>query len=256
MRKFKLYFIFALLSCFITNVKGNYKVNECINDDLQAFQTSNTSDESKRTIAEQKDTLCNVTFNIHFVDYSKYFDTVRVFVSGATADGLNGIGNHNPWPVPLEDLSFELFDDNEDLIYTITVPNVSPGDYKYKYGLISTEPGTLPNWNYPLPPQFDTLVFTVVDQDVTIYDMCPYNGIADNKTLSDFDIYPNPTRGKVTIRINNNCELTITNIVGQVILKRTAGKNEKVDLSNQMQGVYLITAKTNKAIKTKRLIIE
>ena len=250
MRKFTFLFIMAFFTVFF--VKGqilhieNHELNSIenhLNFDISIIASNVTIEE-----------LHNVTFNIHLSPVNVDFDTIRVFVSGATAVGTDGIGNNSPWPVPLENLDMELLDVSGDTIYTLTIPNVTPGDYQYKYGYVSTTE-TFPNWNNPLP-LYDTLSFTIIDQDVTIDDTWLVIGVEETGLLSGFKVYPNPTSGVITISTENKCQLTVTNAIGQVVLNRVVNNNEKLDLSNQTHGLYFITAKTNTERKSFRLIIE
>jgi hypothetical protein len=211
----------------------------------------------QESIHTKNDNSYSVTFNLVNLDFLNVdIDTLRVLVSGANANGTSGIGNHEPWPIPLEDVDLELFDIDGDMTYTLTLENVLPGDYKYKYGIVSANNGTVPNWNFPVPNFGDTLVFTLVDQNITMYDVLPPNSIEGVDNILDFNIYPNPSNGVFTIDIDKPCELTITNMAGKVIMKRKVNNNDIIDLSNQGQGLYSITAKTNGKTKTLLMVLQ
>jgi hypothetical protein len=193
----------------------------------------------------------SITFNLNMSNADFNPDTDRVWVSGAKADGSAGIGGYGIWPWPQSELDFELLDPDGDLTYTLTVDYVDPGEYVYRYGY--TIPGP-PNWNNPFPED-DSLSFTIVDQDEVVDDMWNV-GVENTNVLSDFNIYPNPTNGIVTVGTNEQVEVTVTNAIGKVILNKVVGNNETLDLSSQTQGLYFISAKTNDAVKTLRLIVE
>ena len=197
--------------------------------------------------------LYHVTFNIDMTNAPiGEFDPEahRLWITGATADGTGGIGNFDPWPnthIP----ALELMDDDSDMTYTVTIIDVYPNDYEYRYVVTQTTPFVVSKF----PAEGEApLTFTVADQHITIDDA--WVGVDDVSSLSDFTIYPNPTKGVVTIATQNQCEVTVMNAVGQVVLNRVVNNNETLDLSNQTQGVYFVTAKTNDATKTLRLVVE
>jgi hypothetical protein len=194
--------------------------------------------------------LYHVTFNLDVSAADFDPETDLLWISGATADGTGGIAEFAPWPNAQSNPNLKLLDDDGDMIYTVTLIDVYPGDYKYKYFVTEGIPVVVAQY----PAEGDTLSFTVVDQHITLDDA--WVGLNEVNSLSDFTIYPNPSNGVVTIGTENQCEVTVTNAVGQVIEKRMVNNNETLDLSNQTQGLYFITAKTNDAVKTLRLVIE
>ena len=193
------------------------------------------------------------TFNLDVSDTDAAdFDpaTDLLWLSGAKADGSAGISTFPVWVPAQSSAALKLTDDDSDLIYTVTVNNIDPDNYQYKYFVTEGIPVVVAQ--YPLE---DTLTFIIADQDITQDDVWEGSGLNDN-TLSGFSIYPNPSNGVVTISTENQCQVTVTNAIGQVVVNRVVNNNEKLDLSNQTQGLYFITAKTNTETKTLRLIIE
>lgn len=63
-----------------------------------------------------------------------------------------------------------------------------------------------------------------------------------------FAVYPNPTNGLVTLQfegLQDNVDVTITNIVGQVVYQQSYGQTDKIDLNiNSDAGIYFIEFKT------------
>jgi len=79
-----------------------------------------------------------------------------------------------------------------------------------------------------------------------------------NDTYNTNILYPNPVNNKIYFNnnyfCNNNIEYTISNING-VIVKRYLGKKSSFNI-NLPAGVYIFTAKNNKKIFTKKIIIQ
>lgn len=188
-------------------------------------------------------TMHSVTLNLDATVASIDPITQSVYVSGATADDMDGIGMYAPWPVP-GDTEGIMMTAAED-IYTTTIMYVVPGDYKYKYHITD---GTTTS-NFPGTP----LDFTVVDADISISDT--WVGLNDAKQLN-FNLYPNPTNGYTKVSVNGVGEIIVTNMIGQTIMTAPINSNYNLDLSNQISGLYFVTAKTNNGIATLRLIIE
>ena len=63
-------------------------------------------------------------------------------------------------------------------------------------------------------------------------------------SVSEFDeinanIYPNPSAGVFTIKGADNATIMVTDIYGKVI--KTVSNTNQVDLSNQANGIYMVT---------------
>ena len=83
-------------------------------------------------------------------------------------------------------------------------------------------------------------------------------GLTDIDFNIDMKIYPNPTKGNITITSSytNPVYIRIVNSLGQIILKETASINNKtIDLSVFESGNYLITISAEGKQSTKSIII-
>lgn len=70
---------------------------------------------------------------------------------------------------------------------------------------------------------------------------------------TDFIIYPNPSNGKLSLTNNKPCQLTITNTLGQVIVKQSIPSFANIQLPTLPNGIYYITSSLNNT--SKKLII-
>ena len=74
-------------------------------------------------------------------------------------------------------------------------------------------------------------------------------------------VYPNPSRGMVQVAIQAEnsleVELSVCNLLGQEIHRKSYFLSEPIqlNLSNQMDGVYLIQVKLGTSILTKKVIL-
>lgn len=72
-------------------------------------------------------------------------------------------------------------------------------------------------------------------------------------SISDINIYPNPTSGIVYIRDELIKEVEVLNIHGKVIYK---GKSNILDLKNNPKGIYIIKVTTSKGIAFEKIVLE
>jgi len=105
--------------------------------------------------------------------------------------------------------------------------------------------------------------------DISKADIILWPTGVNNKPAEDFTVsqnYPNPVNGRTAIGVNlsspGNLSLTLTNVVGQQILKTdkgfaATGKQQFIlDGSNLPAGIYFYTVTLNNQSVTKRMIVE
>ena len=93
-----------------------------------------------------------------------------------------------------------------------------------------------------------------------------YNGVEDNAiNASLLEIFPNPTKGNVTVKFD--CEVPqeitcrIADIYGRIVaekIEKTATNNfvANFDNANTAKGIYLVTIQSNGKVITKKLVVE
>ncbi len=71
-------------------------------------------------------------------------------------------------------------------------------------------------------------------------------------------LYPNPNNGQFVIEVKETVEVSIYNVTGQIVYNNTFedNSNNRIDLSNQKQGVYIVTYYYSDEVKTSKLIIK
>ncbi len=84
----------------------------------------------------------------------------------------------------------------------------------------------------------------------TLNPLCLTTGINEINTTNPFIIYPNPTSTILNIEVKEQAQISIVNVLGDVVLTQTINGLSKIDVSNLTSGVYFIQdSKSGKAIK-------
>jgi len=86
-------------------------------------------------------------------------------------------------------------------------------------------------------------------------------GIVENPGNSNhLQIYPNPAKDNITIELSvltTNTYLSIINVNGQVLLEqKMTGCKTPIDISNLPGGVYFVSIKNDKTVKTGKIVKE
>jgi hypothetical protein len=68
-------------------------------------------------------------------------------------------------------------------------------------------------------------------------------------------VYPNPSNGEFTIRVDEPVDLTLTNELGQVVRKLSIDGNKQVNVDRLAPGVYFITGNKNGKQINQKIII-
>ena len=77
------------------------------------------------------------------------------------------------------------------------------------------------------------------------------SGVLEIDDSQHFSVYPNPSTGIYTIKMDEIGAVTIRNILGKLIF---TGKTKTIDLSNQPNGIYLLTLTIDSKTATTKLI--
>lgn len=133
--------------------------------------------------------------------------------------------------------------------------NVPDGDYKLRIELTDkNETGNVASLNFTKGPgpfkQSSSNIngFSSISLNWTAKDITPIqarsNGI-------DTVVYPNPGPGKFTILTKNVLSLKVTSLTGRVIC---VSETPIFDLTNQPNGIYFVTIKTNQESFVRKVI--
>ena len=84
----------------------------------------------------------------------------------------------------------------------------------------------------------------------TLNPLCLTTGVNEINTTNTFIIYPNPTSTILNIEVKEQVQISIVNVLGDVVLTQTINGLSKIDVINLTSGVYFIQdSKSGKAIK-------
>jgi hypothetical protein len=75
----------------------------------------------------------------------------------------------------------------------------------------------------------------------------------EENTDKNIDVYPNPTNGLLNVSGNGTMHITMSNLLGQSMLKTTANGSTTLDLSRYESGMYLIRIETESGITVQKI---
>ena len=83
-------------------------------------------------------------------------------------------------------------------------------------------------------------------------------GIDNTSFSSNINIYPNPTSAIINVLVasTENTEIVVLNMVGEVVYNNNHVLNvNKIDISNQANGVYFVKVKSGNQVITKKITL-
>lgn len=81
-------------------------------------------------------------------------------------------------------------------------------------------------------------------------------GIESISSTSQISFYPNPSNGNITFIAPNSMNVTIMNVIGEVVYKSRTKANETIELGHLVKGSYFVQMESNGNMKTEKLIIK
>ena len=102
---------------------------------------------------------------------------------------------------------------------------------------------------------YSTTNWTERDTHHTFSEDCYSTLNSTNYTFTDFKIYPNPTKNKITIQSNGQIDKSeIITVLGKSVMKNH--KKEEIDISNLPKGVYFIKVYSENGVGIRKFIKE
>ena len=137
------------------------------------------------------------------------------------------------------------------------------GEGNYAYGtevtltLLRNEDYRFVNWTEDgeVVSEEMTYVFTIT-RDRTLVANFEYTvGLAEQQT--EINVYPNPTKGEVTLEGEGINHIRIVNIYGQTVYDaKEEGEQVRLDLSDFTKGIYLMHINTENGQVVKQIVVE
>lgn len=89
-------------------------------------------------------------------------------------------------------------------------------------------------------------------------------GLKDNAFSNSFSFFPNPANDKLRFNLSNsnnqNCEIEIYNLTGQMVLNQKLGNasqiNQVIEIGELAKGTYILKTKLGNQSESRRLLVE
>ena len=100
-----------------------------------------------------------------------------------------------------------------------------------------------------------TYVFIITSNRNLVANFIYTEGLAENSVA--MDVYPNPTKGEVTLAGEGINHVRIVNLYGQTVYDaKTEGDQVRLDLSNLAKGIYMMHIGTENGQVVKQIVVE
>jgi hypothetical protein len=93
----------------------------------------------------------------------------------------------------------------------------------------------------------------------------PITGVSALSVTTDFAMYPNPTTGQVTVKLNgintSSSTLIVYNVLGEVVLSQVVQQQQRqqqrqLDLSGLSNGIYTVELRSSEGSTQQKLIVQ
>jgi hypothetical protein len=87
-------------------------------------------------------------------------------------------------------------------------------------------------------------------------------GLVEIKKTKEINVYPNPSRGKISIELKEDRQskipVMLTDLAGKVIVREFVEPKQALsfDLANQAAGLYIVKVITDNGIKSAKVLIQ
>jgi len=86
-------------------------------------------------------------------------------------------------------------------------------------------------------------------------------GVNNATKNAEFSVYPNPTKGMVSLRMNAEIgaayDLTVLDMLGKVVVRKSVSeKQTELDLTGLKKGIYFVKATANGITNVSKLVIK
>jgi hypothetical protein len=201
----------------------------------------NGIDFSIYTVTVVEEVLYEVTFNVDMT-YASDFDPASdvVYITGSILG----------WVEPGNDPDNQTMTQvGETMIWTKTLM-LAPGDYAYKYFINETWAGG--EWDGGADRTL------TVSEDVEVNDIFGWRTSVDEPAvISNLNAYPNPFNNEIRIaNAENVSRITITNLIGQVVMDMPYRGETTINTSDLNNGLYLVVFQSANGQRVVRKMIK
>ncbi len=154
-----------------------------------------------------------------------------------------------------------VYDDPVVQFTSTSIGNVTEYNWIFEGGDPETSTEENPVVSYYVPGVYDvTLTIsdgenenTIVKEDfITVH---YWVGFEESESFK-YKLYPNPGSGMFTLEVNNEVSVEIRNTVGAIVYQNEhVSAKERIDLSQQARGIYLVIIRNDKESFIEKLVI-
>ena len=83
-----------------------------------------------------------------------------------------------------------------------------------------------------------------------------YDAVNEIGSIENINIYPNPTNGILNVKGKGAMNISVFNVLGQLIMETDARDNATIDLSSCEQGIYMIRINSENGLKVEKVNVK
>lgn len=204
----------------------------------------------------------STTDSILVMETGAYNVTVTDFYG---CEGISNTINITVDPLPSATFSFS------DSLLTVDFFDLSinGSSWLWNFGDGSTSTDENPTHFYESPGTYSVKLVVSnscgIDSLSTQITVVKNTGINTNGHLSRMIVYPNPSQGKINLNLDlnnsSNLDIKISDALGNIIwtdkiVNAVGHIVEKIDLSTNSKGIYLLTLRVDKTVYVKKIILD
>ena len=137
------------------------------------------------------------------------------------------------------------------------------GDGIYHYGdevtltIVRNEDWAFQNWteNGEVVSEEMTYTFIATEDRVLVANFLYTEGVGENSVSAK--VYPNPTKGEITLEGEGLSHIRIVNAYGQMVYNaKIEGEQVRIDLSNMAKGIYMMHIEAEGGQAVRKIVVE
>lgn len=199
------------------------------------------------------------SFGFHEYGIDWYNDRIEFFVD-STVYHIHYLNDGGGFQVDGQD-QFAIYNTTGKRVAISEYSHHFPEWYPYEHNLFVILSGGVGGGQYTyggaIIPEAEFPCNVYIDW-VRVYELDTNVSVVENENDVDFNIFPNPTNGKLSFQLENseNYTVKVVDVSGKVIIATRLDESSEIDISTLEKGTYLLLLDKGKVNLSKMIILQ